>query len=243
MAGRVRLGTSGWHYAGWQGPGLFYPEKLPKGRWLEHYCKIFDTVEVNSTFYRLPAESMLLGWYRKSPKGFLFAFKANRLITHVRGLRDVGGLLKRFYQLVSLTKEKEGPVLFQTPPRLKKDLGLLEAFLKQLDKRKRNVIEFRHISWYSDDVYELLSKHKTGFCIVSCPDFPTVLKVTADFAYIRFHGKLAWYRSSYSDNELRDWAGHIRRLAKKADVFGYFNNDWHCYAPQNCAKLKKFLKL
>jgi len=237
----IYLGCSGWYYTHWL--GKFYPQNLDKKEWLKFYSKKFNTVEVNATFYHLPFKNMLIGWYRRTPKNFILTLKASRIITHIKRLKNVEKELKIFYSLAELLKEKLGCILFQTPPSLKKDLKLLESFLKNLDKKKKNVIEFRHKSWYSKDVYDLLKKYKVGYCIVSAPSFPTEAVATTNFAYVRWHGSSGWYKHNYPKKELKEWAKIIKDLKKKCkDIYGYFNNDYEAYAPKNCLELRKMLK-
>lgn len=237
---RYLLGTSGWYYDQWI--GRFYPEGIEKREWLKFYSKCFNTVEINSTFYRFPFENMLKGWYNKSPDNFVFTLKANRLITHVKKLKDIDSLLVSFYELADLLKEKSGPILFQFPPSLKKNTGLLSDFLKKLEKNRENVIEFRHVSWYCEEVYNILRKHKVAYCIVSAPKFPCDLQVTSNIAYIRWHGISSWYSYEYSKEDLEWWARQIKTLGKKCKrLYGYFNNDYNAYAVKNCLELKRLL--
>ena len=127
FAGTLRIGTSGWHYKHWA--GLFYPAKLPKSKWFEYYAKDFDTVEINNTFYQLPKEASLKRWHRQAPKHFIYSVKANRYITHIKRLKDTSQELERFFERVGILAEKLGPVLYQLPPNLHKDLDLLKTFI------------------------------------------------------------------------------------------------------------------
>jgi len=230
------LGCSGWYYGDWE--GLFYPEGMPKSKWLEFYATKFNTVEVNATFYRFPFPNMVKGWYDRTPKDFIFTLKGNRQITHVKKLNDVKDLVNSFYRTADLLKEKLGCILWQLPPSLKLNLERLEGFCSDLDKDYRNVIEFRHSSWYCDEVYKLLKRNKLGFCVVSAPKLPEEAKVTSGFAYIRFHGKEGWYNYNYSHEELKRWADKIK-LLKAKDIYCYFNNDYNAYAVSNCEVLKR----
>jgi uncharacterized protein YecE (DUF72 family) len=239
----IRLGCSGFFYAHWI--GRFYPPELHRGKWLEHYVKFFDTVEMNVTFYRLPSERMVKSWYKRTPPHFVFALKGNRLITHEQRLLKVEGLLRRFYQLADLLQEKLGPILWQLPPSMGKDMDLLRSFLSLLKAdyaRYENVIEFRHASWYHQEVYKVLQDFGIAYCIVSCPDFPPYVVTTAPHAYIRFHGRVHWYRYNYSQDELEGWANTIQNL-KVDKVYAYFNNDYNAWAPNNCLQLKRLLKV
>jgi uncharacterized protein YecE (DUF72 family) len=241
MRKQVFLGCSGFHYFHWL--GRFYPPDLHPGKWLEYYVRFFDSVEMNVTFYRFPSERMLKSWYKRTPKQFVFALKGNRLITHEKKLVGVDALIGRFYGLANLLGEKLGPILWQFPPSMRKDTKLLSSFLGLLRTSYggyENVIEFRHLSWYSEEVYDLLREFGVGYCIVSCPDLPTHVVATADHAYIRFHGLEHWYRYDYSREELEEWARIIEELNAKK-VYAYFNNDYNAWAPKNCLSLKEIL--
>ncbi len=234
------VGCSGWSYGAWS--GKFYPADLKQGEWLAYYARNFNTVEVNMSFYRFPFKNMVKGWYDRTPKGFLFTLKANRMITHVKKLKGTEKLLASFYSLADLLHEKLACILFQIPPSLTKDkhMKTLEDFLTALSPDHKNVIEFRHKSWFCREVYDLLSVHKTIFCILSAPDLPSDAVVTGNLAYVRFHGVSSWYDHHYSQEELTGWAKRIKGL--KVDTFAYFNNDVNAYAPQNALELGSILK-
>ena len=233
-----RLGTSGWYYDEWA--GTFYPEDVDKREWLSYYTDHFDTVEVNASFYRLPFKNMIKGWDNRTDDDFLFVFKGSRVVTHVKRLKDVKDQLDRFYDRISLIKHKTGAVLWQLPPGIRRDDDLLIGFIEDLNKEYRNVIEFRDESWFREDIFDLLRDHDVSYCIVDCPDIPSVMEVTSDMAYIRFHGKENWYSYDYSGQELGGWASKIKQLHAK-DVFCFFNNDQGGYAPKNCEALKEML--
>lgn len=235
----IYFGCSGWSYNHWV--DTFYPNDLERREWLVFYSRYFNSVEVNSTFYRFPFKNVVKDWYNKTPSDFTFTLKANRLITHVNKLKDVDSLLDSFYSITGLLEEKLGCILFQIHPSLKKDVKLLEKFINKLDKSKRNVIEFRHVSWYDKDVYKVLEDNSVGYCIVSAPKLPVEVVSTADFGYIRFHGKDSWYDYKYSKKELNEWAEIIKNLDIK-DVYVYFNNDYNAYAIENCRQLKDMLE-
>ena len=238
----IRIGTSGWHYAHWE--GLFYPDKLPKSKWFEHYAQHFDTVEINNTFYQLPKLETFKNWHKQAPKDFLYTVKANRFITHIKRLKDPQETLERFFERVSILKENLGPILYQLPPSLHKDLDLLESFLKCLPKRRLSVFEFRHKSWFSDDTYELLNKFNVGFCTHDMPGIEVPRVVTADIIYVRFHGPTGRYQGDYSKSALQSWAQWITDHVKgKKAVFAYFNNDIHAYAVYNAKTLKQQFRI
>ena len=236
----IRIGTSGWYYDHWR--QRFYPADLPKSKWFEYYAQHFDTVEINNTFYHLPKEQTLQRWHDIAPKDFLYAVKANRYITHIKRLKDAAEPLERFFERVGLLKSRLGPILYQLPPSLQKDLDLLGSFIKLVPRRKTAVFEFRHQSWYCDDTYELLKKYGAGFCIHDMPGKESPRIVTGNIIYIRFHGTTGRYSGSYPKSQLQDWAKWIREQSKKASgIYVYFNNDAHGHAIKNAKQLKEMI--
>lgn len=233
------LGTSGWSYPEWK--GRFYPEDLSQRKWLPFYAEHFNTIEINMTFYRFPKPETLKGWLDKTPSNFTFTLKANRQITHYKKLQDVKGDLRYFYMLADSLQERLGCILFQLPPSLTKNMDLLQDFLSHLSPNHKNVIEFRHESWFAEDVYSLLRTHKVIFCVVSSPELPDDIVETAETSYFRFHGRIGWYKYNYTDEELKDWAEAIKKTKSK-ERFIYFNNDYHAYAVANCKKLGEYLR-
>lgn len=233
-----RVGCSGWVYQHWA--GLFYPEDLPERDWFAFYAKAFDTVEVNATFYRFPTLKMVQAWRRKGPPGFLFTLKAFRGITHLRKFSGTEELIHRFYSMGEELGDKLGGFLFQLPPSLPYSRDLLLRILDQLDPQKRNTLEFRHPSWFSEEVAEKLRERGVAMCIVSAPDIPEFPVATASHAFVRFHGKTTWYAYHYSQTELARWAQRIRSLPVET-VFAYFNNDWNAWAVENALALRELL--
>ena len=241
VEGAVFVGTSGFYYEGWK--GKFYPENLAKKKMLEYYSTRFNTVELNSTFYRLPSEKTVKGWKDRVGGDFVFAVKGSRYITHRLKLRDAAGSLSLMFERFRLFGSKLGVVLFQLPPSLKSDPGLLESFLSQLKKGHRYAVEFRHESWFVDRTFEILRKFNAALCIESHPRLPEIFEVTADFIYVRFHGKPQLYTSNYSDKELSRWAERIASLAGgKRDIYCYFNNDVDGHAAANALRLRELLE-
>ncbi len=238
--GRCFIGTSGWYYQHWF--GRFYPQDLSRDKLLPYFARSFNTVELNNTFYHLPKETAVGGWYEKTPKGFVFAVKASRFITHIKRLTNLGDSLKVFLNRASLLKEKLGPILYQLPPVMKKDSARLKNFLKRLPKQERNVVEFRHQSWLDEETFAILKKFNVAGCTVSMPGFPTIVRASADFGYIRMHGGSKLYRSNYSQQELRAALGWIKKFLNRGlDTYVYFNNDACGYAVKNALALKKML--
>ncbi len=233
------LGCSGFYYNHWR--GLFYPEKLSKTKWLNFYTTQFSTVEVNSTFYRFPTTQLLQGWYTKTPADFKFTLKANRLITHQKKFHQTQPATRRFYELAKVLKEKLACILFQLPPFLHKNMALLQTISDQMDAGVVNVLEFRHESWWSGEVYDFLREKGLVFCSVSVEGLPDDLVETGGRVYVRFHGKNGWYMGDYPDVELQAWANKIRK-ANPQTVYCYFNNDVGAYAPKNCQTLKTLLQ-
>lgn len=242
MPGRVLIGTSGWSYQHWR--GIFYPPELEREEWLAFYARAFPTVEVNSCFYRLPFENMVLGWRHRTPESFVFAAKLSRQATHVQRLRDCQSIVQRWLERMRLLGEKLGVVLVQLPPSLHRDLSLLEAFLRLFPTDTRLAVEFRHPSWECEEVYDLLRSLGVAHCTISHPRYPLNWTVTAPFAYVRLHGATKAYDYCYCSEELRELAVRIRDLLQQAEqVFVYFNNDTSGYAPDNARQLQTILSL
>ena len=238
MTRPVRIGCSGWNYQSWK--DSFYPSRLPARRWLEHYSRQFDTVEVNATFYRLASPSAVDGWVHHTPPEFVFAVKSSRYLTHMKRLTDMDRGVGRFYESIAPLAEspKLGPVLWQLPDRFARDDERLAFALSNLPPG-RHAFELRHPSWFAEPVYDLLREHGAAFVIHDDKrrrETPEVL--TADFTYLRFHYGRRGRRGNYSDTELREWASRVRALARDADVFAYFNNDWEVFAPRNAERLR-----
>ena len=232
----IRIGTSGWYYDHWK--ESFYPDSLPKSKWLEYYAGQFDTVEINNTFYRLPKEQTLKRWHEIAPEGFLYVVKASRYITHIRRLKDAAEPLRLFFEKVRLLRNKLGPVLCQLPPSLQKDLDLLGGFVKLLPKKPAAVFEFRHESWYADDTFALLTEANAAFCIHDMPGKESPRVVTTDVIYIRLHGTTGRYAGSYTKSALQKWATWLKEKAKNAQcIYAYFNNDVHGHAIKNAKQL------
>jgi uncharacterized protein YecE (DUF72 family) len=241
MPGTIRIGTSGWYYDHWR--GIFYPEDLPKSDFLPYLAGRVDTVELNNSFYRLPTEAAFEGGKKKTPPGFLFAAKLSRYITHQKRLKDSKEPLALFLERAQILEKKLGPILVQLPPSFKRDDGRLLPFLKILPKRIRFTFEFRHESWFREEVYALLRKHNASLCLYELKGTRIEDTVTADWVYIRLHGpEQTAYTGSYSDGALRKWASRIRRWAKEGwDVYCYFDNDQKAYAVGDALRLKKML--
>jgi len=241
MAAVYRVGTSGWHYAHWR--ERFYPGGLAKTGWLEFYARSFPTVELNNSFYHLPTEKAFDRWRDSTPDNFAFAVKVSRFITHIKQLKDSGEPLANFLGRARLLGEKLGPLLYQLPPGLHRNDSLLEGFLSLLPADLSHVFEFRHESWLTREVFDILRRHNTGFCIFDMPDLTTPLEATADFVYVRFHGSSSMYGGCYSDEELSEWSRDIASLARDVKaVYIYFNNDIDGFAVKNAQTLTEKLR-
>ncbi len=240
MKKNLFIGTSGFYYEDWR--GVFYPENLPKSEFFEFYCKKFDTVELNSTFYHLPKLKTVKRWEEISSEDFLFSLKAYRGITHYKKLKEVKEDLYLFLHLIKPLKEKLGMILFQLPPSLKKETSLLEEFLSLLPYGYSYALEFRHESWLDEEVFELLEKYGAAFCVNDFEKRQTPLIATSENVYIRFHGKNGRYKGSYGKERLKEWALKIEEfLSQKKRVFCYFNNDFEGAAVKDAQILAKLL--
>jgi uncharacterized protein YecE (DUF72 family) len=238
---RARVGCSGWNYADWR--DVVYPKGLLQSRWLEHYATLFDTVEVNSTFYRLPKRESVARWVGQTPDDFVFAVKASRYLTHIRRLRDLKGGVERFYERIELLARtpKMGPVLWQLPANFRRDDERLRQALAALPNG-RHAFEFRHESWFTPEVYDLLREHDAALVIGDHPERPfQAHELTADWTFIRFHYGSRGRNGNYSESELEEWAVRIDGWRRHADVYAYFNNDWRGYAVRNALWLRKRL--
>jgi uncharacterized protein YecE (DUF72 family) len=238
----IRIGCSGWNYAHWRN-GVFYPSRLPPRRWLEHYARHFDTVEVNSTFYRLPRETAVANWVAETPPDFLFAVKMSRYVTHIKRLRDLAPSIELFYSRIRPLAEsrKLGPMLWQLPPTFRRDDQRLAEALATLPSG-RHCFEFRHESWFVEPVYELLRRHDVALVIGDTPDRPfQAHELTAGWTFVRFHYGHRGRNGNYSDRELEDWAQRIEAWARRVDVYAYFNNDWNGFALRNGLWLRRRL--
>jgi uncharacterized protein YecE (DUF72 family) len=233
----VHVGCSGWVYKHWR--GIFYPEGLPQKRWFERYSEEFDTVEINASFYRLPLESTFDSWREKAPPGFRYAVKANRFITHMKKLAGCDEEVDRFIGLARRLEQTLGPILYQLPPSLHKDLPRLEAFLKRLPGDIEHVVEFRHKSWYDEDVLALLDRYGAGFVAHDLKGLKSPRWASGRTAYVRFHGSGGKYWGRYSNEALLDWTDWIAEQARRCgSCWCYFNNDIHGHAIEDARTLK-----
>jgi len=237
----VRIGCSGWNYKSWKDE--FYEGK-PARLWLQQYARHFDTVEVNNTFYRLPLRSSVAKWVAETPPDFLFTIKGSRYLTHIKRLTDLSGGLARFYDRIEplVRSPKLGPLLWQLPPTFKRDDDRLAAALAALPAG-RHCFEFRHASWFSEPVYQLLREHGAALVIGDRPEVKEFQAhvFTADWTFVRFHYGSRGRRGNYSESELEEWARRFEEWRREVDVLAYFNNDWEVFAVRNALSLKRRL--
>ena len=241
MSARVHIGTSGWHYKHWCGP--FYEEKLAPAKMLPVYYGQFDTVEINNSFYKLPAAETFRCWRESTPRGFCFAVKASRFITHRKKLKDPQNALDKFLPRAEELKDKLGPILFQLPPKWLVNLERLEELLAALPRRHQYAFEFREPSWHTDQVCDILRRHNAAFCIFELNRFRSPEPITADFTYVRLHGPGGPYQGSYPAETLREWARKIEDWSSRLrEIYVYFDNDQAGYAAQNALQLKQLVE-
>jgi uncharacterized protein YecE (DUF72 family) len=241
---QVRIGCSGWMYDDWR--GRFYPQREPKRRWLELYAAHFDTVEVNSTFYRLARRETVTTWVQHTPERFLFAVKASRYLTHIRRLANIGEGVERFYEPLQplIDAGRLGPVLWQLPENFHRDDERLDGWLATVATApsSRHTIEFRHKSWFVPAVLEKLRRHKIALTIGDHPERPFQrYDATANWCFIRFHYGHRGRDGNYSNTELDEWAQRFQKWRRNHELYAYFNNDWRGFAPANAELLRRRL--
>jgi len=215
---QILVGTSGFAYKEWK--GSFYPDDLPAKKYLSYYAGHFHTTEINNTFYRMPTAKLCEGWYAEVPNDFSFTLKLSQRITHFKRLKNVDDEMNFFLDSASALKEKLGAILVQLPPNYKKDTDVLDAFLTSFAAKARLAFEFRHESWFTDEVYELLRKHQTALGVVEAEeekDLRAARVVTGSFVYMRLR------KGEYTMDELLDWARWIR--SQRVPVYCYLKHD------------------
>jgi uncharacterized protein YecE (DUF72 family) len=236
--GRFRCGTSGYVYDHWR--SVFYPPDVPKRAWFAFYTQHFDTVELNNTFYSLPASTTFDAWRQRAPAGFCYALKFSRYGTHLKRLRDAHASIGTFLSPARRLRDMLGPILVQLPPHWHADAARLRAFLRSTPRRQRWALEFRDRSWLCDEVYAVLRQHNAALCVHDLIEKHPRVR-TADWVYLRFHGRD--YGGSYTRQRLAAEATRIRAwLAEGVDVFAYFNNDREGHAVRNAAQLRGYVE-
>ncbi|UCD39328.1 MAG: DUF72 domain-containing protein [Fidelibacterota bacterium] len=235
----MHIGTSGWTYDDWQ--GRFYPDDVKGTARLEYYARRFNTVELNASFYRVPTEPMVASWNRRLPPDFHMVVKGSRLITHRRKLVNVDESLDFFLGRIRPLQTLK-VILWQLPPSLHMDLPRLEDFLARLPAWTRHAVEFRHASWWDDQVADTLARHKAAFVAVSMGGLSDTIIPTTDLLYLRFHGPAeAIYQYDYPDEELTVWAERVRPYLPDRTLYAFFNNDFHANAPHNAVTFQSLL--
>ncbi|MCL4466930.1 MAG: DUF72 domain-containing protein [Chloroflexi bacterium] len=237
----IWVGTSGWAYPHWR--GIFYPRDLKQGDWFTFYAKHFGSVEINTSFYRLPREHTFDRWREQAPVGFLYALKASRFLTHMKRLMDPQEALKVFFERATRLGETLGPILYQLPPHWGINLPRFQSFLAALPRGYVHVIEFRDPSWLVEEVFETMERHRVAHCVHDMPPLQVPLRVTAGSVYIRFHGN-ASHSGDYSLDQLKTWVGRIENWSSQGlEVYAYFNNDAGGYALTNARTLRNLLEV
>lgn len=234
------VGCSGWFYWHWR--DTFYPTGLSTKDWFTHYARRFKTVELNAPFYSWPTVAAVQGWLRQiGRRKFLYTVKASELITHVKRFQGTKTLVRDFGFIADLLGPRMGCFLFQLPPSFHYSRARLDRIIAQLDPARRNVVEFRHRSWWNEKVFEIFRAAGVIFCSCSGPRLPSELVKTTEEVYLRFHGKTQWYRHDYTPAELAVWTEKIRTSGAKR-VWAYFNNDRNGYAIKNAGALLRQLR-
>jgi uncharacterized protein YecE (DUF72 family) len=232
----ARVGCSGWQYKHWR--ANFYPDGLPQSRWFDYYATQFDTVEINNTFYRLPEKTTFAAWEKQAPKGFLYAVKASRYLTHMKKLKEPAEPLQRLFARAQPLGRTFGPVLYQLPPNWDVDIPRLTAFLRRLPRRRIHAIEFRNPSWYAAEVYALLTRFGVALCLHDMAGSATGRIAIGPFVYVRFHGPQK-YNGRYDDRTIDDWGAWIAAQTRDGRAaFAYFNNDIGGHAPRDAVRLR-----
>jgi uncharacterized protein YecE (DUF72 family) len=234
----VRVGCSGWNYKHWR--ESVYPKGVPQRQWLPYYATLFDTVEVNATFYRLPSRDTVEAWIESTPDDFVFSIKASRYLSHIKRLRGIANGIARLSQGIEplLGTPKMGPLLWQLPENFHRDDERLAEALEAFPKW-RHCIEFRHPSWFAPDVMAMLREHDVALVIGDHPERPFQLhELTTDWAYVRLHHGKRGRRGNYSALELETWRRRIAAWRAEAEVFVYANNDWEAFAVRNATWLR-----
>jgi uncharacterized protein YecE (DUF72 family) len=237
----VHVGCSGWNYKDWR--GTVYPKGCPPSRWLAHYATLFDTVEVNSTFYRLASRDAVRQWVEQTPEHFVFALKASRYLTHMKRLTDLDRGVERYYERIEplVGTPKLGPIVWQLPENFHRDDERLAYALEHLPPG-RHCFELRHRSWFVPEVYALLRDAGVALAIGDHPQRPWIAhELTTDWTLVRFHYGHRGRRGNYSETELEEWADRIRGWRRRVEVFAYFNNDWEGFAVRNGRRLRELL--
>ena len=232
----IWVGTSGYNYPEWK--GSFYPQDLPAAKMLPYYAERFPTVEINYTFYRMPNEKLVGGWAAQTPSAYKLTLKASRKITHDNRLKKTGAIVSSFCQVAASLGDKLGAILFQLPPNLKKDLAVFDEFLAELPPKLSGAFEFRHPSWFDEDVFARLTAKNLSLCIADSEKLSTPLRVTADYAYFRLRDE------GYTPDAIRRWGDDIARATESCrEVYVYFKHEEEGKGPEFARLLMEHLQL
>jgi len=248
----LRIGCSGWNYKHWRGP--VYPAAMPARLWFDHYVTLFDTVEINNSFYRLPEPSTFAAWRERAPDDFLYAIKASRFLTHLKRLREPEEPVARLFEHARELHDHFGPILYQLPGSFHRDLQRLDDFLGVLPRtlgelgakpaahQLQHVVEFRHPSWYVEETYEVLDAHAAAMCLHDMRGSAITSPFVGPFTYVRFHGPSGRYFGRYDITRLDMWAARLHeQLQDGRPVYAYFNNDPEGMAVANAVELKQLM--
>jgi uncharacterized protein YecE (DUF72 family) len=236
-----KVGCSGYHYAEWK--RIFYPEEIPQRKWFEYYSQHFNSLELNVTFYRFPKVDFLKSWYNRSPENFSLTVKAPRLITHFKRLNEAQDALNSFYKTIQEgLKEKLGFVLFQFPSSFIYEEHRLERILNLLDHSIKNVVEFRHESWWNEKVFNSFEQNNITFCGMSHPDLPDAVIKTTENIYYRFHGVPHLYFSRYDTSYMERIAQEIQNVSSIKEAYIFFNNTAEAAAVANAKQFQELLE-
>lgn len=247
------IGTSGFSYPHWR--PTFYPPGLPQSKWFDLYCQHFNTIEINTSFYRLPKNKVFENWKKTAGQGFVFSVKGSRFITHIKKLKNCDQAVEKFFEAANGLNPKEkitsdrlpvtnysNLVLWQLPPQFKTNYSRLKKFLRILPKNWHHAFEFRNPSWLNPRTFGLLKNYQAAVVFQDQSTWPQTEKITANFVYLRFHGSTSLYSSNYSLSGLSSWAKKITSWLKQGlDIYAYFNNDALGYAVENAKTLKKLI--
>lgn len=237
---RIHVGCSGWFYSHWR--GIFYPPQEPTTKnWFAYYANVFDTVELNAPFYRWPKPATVRRWKREAPSRFIYTVKVNQLITHERRMVRTRQLVQEYYKIGDTLAEQMGCFLFQFPPSYRYTAARLKSIVTQLSAPRRNVVEFRHRSWWRDAVYRALTNRGIAFAAVSAPRLPETIPPGQRLLYVRLSGAVHWYRHDYTTEELAGWAERILGSGAE-EAWIYFNNDRQGFAVKNALTLRRMLR-
>lgn len=232
---KLWIGTSGFQYTEWK--GTFYPEALPTAKMLPYYAERFFATEINYTFRQIPSSKTMDRWSSLTPENFRFALKAPQKVTHFAKLRDCADTLRYFHQVTSQLGSKLGPVLFQLPPAFGKDLHQLASFLDEVPNGMRSAFEFRHSSWFDDEVFDVLRRWNAALCIADSENLATPIEATADFGYMRLR------REDYQSSDLERWAGTIAVHASQwNEAFIFFKHEESGVGPKFAAEMKAMVE-